>query len=213
MVTYDARRHHARCHHVGTRLAVGAGDVMMVHGTQRSVWSLGLEMDVVIGRSRVLVRPELLGHLEVGCCWLSWKLDCLVLRRVCVEAVGSCGAVVDEDVVDACRGAASRVVVDLTARWGGRRGDRGRRCLVTLGAFDTLFGLVVRSVACYSVGCWRSGSLIGRVAVFVKILFRGSTDRNSSDLSRFSAAPAFAIGGVHIRLLRVTAFGVCKVGW
>lgn len=221
MVTYDARRHHARRHHtrrhhVGTGLAIGAGDVMMVHWTQRSVWGLRLEMDAVVGRSRVLIVSELLSHLQVRCWLLPWKLDRLVLRRVCVETVEWCGVVVDEDVVDACRGGtASRVVVDLSARWGSssRRGGSHRQRLVILAAVDTFPDLAVRKVARDSVGRWRSASLLECVAAFMKFLFRRGTDRNPSVPLRFAVALAFPIGRFHIGWLRVTTFGVCKVGW
>lgn len=210
MVTYDARRHH-----VGTNLAIRAGNIMMVHWAQRSIWSLGLEMDAVVGRSRVLIVSELLSHLEVRCCLLSLKLDCLVLRRVCVETVGCCGAMVDEDVVDTCRGGtARRVVVDLSARWGGgSRGGSYRQRLVTLAAVGTFLDLAVRRVTRDSVGCWRPASLVGCVAAFMKILFRRGADRNPSNLLRFAVALAFRIGRIHIGWLRVTTFCVCEVGW
>lgn len=147
-MTYDARHHH-----VSTRLTVITRDVVMVHGAQRSVWNLGLEVDAVVERGRVLVVSELLRHLggcvgcsvgEAGRCRLCCELDGLALRRVGVIAVGSCGVVVNKDVVDAGRGrTTSRVVVDLGARWGsGGGGSYGQR-LVTLASVGMLLVLAV----------------------------------------------------------------------
>lgn len=147
-MTYDARRHH-----VGTRLTVGTWDVMVVHRAEGSVWNLGLEVDAFVWRARVLVGSKLFRHPrksvgcsvdEVGRCWLSREVGCLVVRCVCVTAVGSCGVVVDEDVVDA-RGSrtASRIVVHLGAKWGGRRGGIHRQNFVTLAAVHTLVVLTV----------------------------------------------------------------------
>lgn len=101
MMTYDARHHH-----VGTRLSIGTRDVVMIHGTAGGVWNLWLKVDAIAGRGSVLVVSERLRH-RAGCAdeeawrWLPCKLYCLVRRRVRVVAVGVCGIVVDEDMVDA----------------------------------------------------------------------------------------------------------------
>lgn len=77
----------------------------------------------------------------------------MVLGRVYGKAVGSCGVVVDEDVIDA-RGSstASRVVVDMSAKWGGGRGSGHWQRLLTLAALGGLLGLTLERVPSDSTG-------------------------------------------------------------
>lgn len=62
-MTYDARRHH-----IGGSLTIGTGNVIMVHGAEGCVWSLRLEVDTIVGRTRILVVSKLFWHVEGGWC-------------------------------------------------------------------------------------------------------------------------------------------------
>lgn len=51
------------------------------------------------------------------------------------------------------------------------------------------------------------------VATLIEVLLRGSADGDASALSGLVAGLPLPAWRVHTGLLRVAAFGVCKIGW
>lgn len=159
----------------------------MIHGAQRRVGGLGLEVEASIGRGRVLVPV----HGAVGDSvddegrWLAWVLIGLKMRRVGVardderlltrEVRVWDGAVVEVDLISAeVSSDAAGVIVRLKTRGGSRWGRRGSvshlRLVVTLLLVFAGLLVAVGRIVRVGVGGWPATRAVEQLIVLVELL-------------------------------------------